>query len=588
MPTSVVTSDGKKQELLKLGVDCGECILCGGCIDACTHDSRVYEDDMDDFLADLKKGKQISMLVAPAFHLLYPDEYKKILGYFKSLGVNKFYNISFGADITTWAYIKHIQETGTRGWIAQPCPVVVRYVEYHQTNILNKLMPVQSPMMSAAIYLRKYKGVTDSLAFLSPCVAKKLEIESKRGLGMIDYNVTFNNTIAKTKAAGLHNFSEIDDSEIEYGLGSMFPVPGGLRQNVEFYLGADVPIIQIEGEHHLYPYLQSLGVGKRRGEEPLLIDALNCARGCVYGTATEFRHTNNDIAMTEANMIKRSTHIKSKNADLKIPEERLKALNEQFASLKLSDFMCSYENQGLNTRKVTSAEIDAAFKSLLKNTREDRVLNCGSCGYHTCNDLAEAMVRGINVKDSCVYYVRERLNEQKDYQLVVLNAFKDVTEMLRTLSEDNVQTNESVAEINKTVSNAISHGEIMRKTLEEVQGEVGKINEAYNEIITIARRTNLLSINANIEAAHAGTYGKGFAVVAGEVGNLAKKSMATASKNTENSELIANVINKLVVNTNTFMNQIDHIKQSTDEITGNVNDVTQRTEEILKIIDELE
>ncbi len=56
-----------------------------------------------------------------------------------------------------------------------------------------------------------------------------------------------------------------------------------------------------------------------------------------------------------------------------------------------------------------------------------------------------------------------------------------------------------------------------------------KINELAAEILSIAGKTNLLSLNASIEAARAGEAGKGFAVVAGSIANLADTSKETAS-----------------------------------------------------------
>lgn len=54
--------------------------------------------------------------------------------------------------------------------------------------------------------------------------------------------------------------------------------------------------------------------------------------------------------------------------------------------------------------------------------------------------------------------------------------------------------------------------------------ELSKINQLATEILSIANKTNLLSLNASIEAARAGEAGKGFAVVAGEIGTLADTS----------------------------------------------------------------
>lgn len=60
--------------------------------------------------------------------------------------------------------------------ISQPCPAVVGYIERYAPELLPKLFPVQSPMMCAAIYAKKEMGVSDKLAFIRPCIAKKAEM----------------------------------------------------------------------------------------------------------------------------------------------------------------------------------------------------------------------------------------------------------------------------------------------------------------------------------------------------------------------------------------------------------------------------
>ena len=65
-------------------------------------------------------------------------------------------------------------------------------------------------------------------------------------------------------------------------------------------------------------------------------------------------------------------------------------------------------------------------------------------------------------------------------------------------------------------------------TLEELQSLM-RIDEMASQILDITSQTNLLSLNASIEAARVGDAGKGFAVVAGEIGNLASNSSKTAT-----------------------------------------------------------
>ena len=67
------------------------CIKCGDCFDVCRHGARDYDDDTAFFLDDLKAGKKYSVIVATAFIANYPNDYKKIFGYLKELGVVDIY-----------------------------------------------------------------------------------------------------------------------------------------------------------------------------------------------------------------------------------------------------------------------------------------------------------------------------------------------------------------------------------------------------------------------------------------------------------------------------------------------------------------
>ena len=184
------------------------------------------------FFEDLEKGEPISLLVAPSFPANYPETYAKVFGKLKELGVNRIISVSFGADITTWGYIKYIQEHDFYGGISQPCPAVVGYIERYMPELLPKLFPVQSPLMCAAIYARKELGITDRLAFISPCIAKKLEIDDPNNHGVVSYNVTFTHLMDHVEKHKL--YGEPCQDEIEYGLGSIYPMPGGLKDKFMF------------------------------------------------------------------------------------------------------------------------------------------------------------------------------------------------------------------------------------------------------------------------------------------------------------------------------------------------------------------
>ena len=104
---SVPSKNGQNQRIEVHGENC---INCGACFDACEHQARSFYDDTERFFHDLNRGERISVILAPAFEANYPDTYGNILGGLKKLGVKHFISVSFGADITTWAYINYISK----------------------------------------------------------------------------------------------------------------------------------------------------------------------------------------------------------------------------------------------------------------------------------------------------------------------------------------------------------------------------------------------------------------------------------------------------------------------------------------------
>lgn len=112
--------------------------------------ARDYDDDTDKFFEDLKKGTSISILAAPAIKTNFKN-YGKLFGYLKSLGVNVFYDVSLGADITTWGYLRAIKKDNLHSVIAQPCPSIVNYIQKFKHDLISSLAPIHSPLICNAI-----------------------------------------------------------------------------------------------------------------------------------------------------------------------------------------------------------------------------------------------------------------------------------------------------------------------------------------------------------------------------------------------------------------------------------------------------
>ena len=430
----------EEEGMARIDVDGSKCVACGSCIDVCHHGAREYMDDTERFFEDLKNGEQISLLLAPAFKANYPDEYESVIGGLKELGVNRIISVSFGADITTWGYLNYIKKYDFTGGISQPCPAVVSYIERYLPELIPKLFPVQSPLMCAAVYARKEMGITDRFAFISPCIAKKLEIEDPNNAGLVQYNVTFEHLMRYVDEHGISGPGT--RSEIEYGLGSFYPTPGGLAENVRWFLGDQVFIRQIEGERRLYEWMHLNEDRIKDNRTPFLfIDALNCEKGCICGTATNPEMSKTDDALYALLDIRERAKNSQKGdawSRQDTPAERLENFNRQFSNLDLEDYLRGYTDRSSECRFLLpdEKELEEIFVSMNKLDEESRHIDCTCCGYDSCHQMATAIFNGFNHRDNCIYYEKTMVRELEIEKAVAEEATRAKSSFLANMSHE--------------------------------------------------------------------------------------------------------------------------------------------------------
>lgn len=600
----------------KIWVNSDSCVACGACLDACGHDARVYHDDTEKFFADLKSGKKISVIVAPAFLANYPKDYKRVLGYLKSLGVNHIYSVSFGADITTWGYLKYITENNFIGGISQPCPVVVDYVEKYIPKLLPRMMPVQSPMMCMAIYIKKYLKLSDDLAFISPCVAKKQEMNDKNNHGYVKYNVTFLKLMQKI-GREYTNSPEYND-ELEYGLGSLYPMPGGLRENVEHFLGKAQVVRQVEGELEAYRYLEEyLKRVEQKAELPFMVDVLNCSKGCIYGTATDPAKNTDDVLLTlsrmrdmDAKEVHKKGRLRKANKSpwlqQSTPKERLANLMEAFKDLHLSDFIRKYDTtKQIKVNEPSASELAKIYESMLKDTPLKQNINCSACGYNTCKDMAYAIYNHVNAKENCIHYIKElaenesikleKINEEQRLEharrLQMIDAIKvqftTLSNAVTELNEANEASANEATDLAGKLHDISSFCYQLEDSLASILNFIDIYKNTSESIVSIANKTNLLSLNASIEAARAGEQGRGFAVVAEEIRKLSTSIKTLIVKDNQQAEETIPVVDESVHSIKELIENINHMSDRIATIAANSEEIAAQTTSVQVMADDL-
>ncbi|MCL2398420.1 MAG: methyl-accepting chemotaxis protein [Defluviitaleaceae bacterium] len=174
----------------------------------------------------------------------------------------------------------------------------------------------------------------------------------------------------------------------------------------------------------------------------------------------------------------------------------------------------------------------------------------------------------------------------------VRNAIDILTDKTQKSAQDLQSAEEFSQQVRKAANIGAKHMEDMATTMEEIKQSSSEVVKVANIIEGIAFQTNLLSLNASIEATRAGEHGKGFAVVAEEVRNLAARS-AKAARDT--SEMIMNSIAHVdegvakSVQTNEALHTIVEMMDNASTVMTNITNVScEQANEITRIQNSME
>ena len=229
-------------------------------------------------------------------------------------------------------------------------------------------------------------------------------------------------------------------------------------------------------------------------------------------------------------------------------------INPMISTLRttINQMLETLEENMIELEKVTKAYANNDFREKISISPKlkDRLLTVMQ-GVNILGDSLSASAK-INLKNgqtlesnastmkNSMYNLASKANEQA----ASLEETSAAVEEITSITRNNAENTSKMASLGETVSTAVNDGQnLATKTaasMEEINTKVTSINEAITVIDQIAFQTNILSLNAAVEAATAGEAGKGFAVVAAEVRNLASRS-AEAAKEIKNLVEDANI-----------------------------------------------
>lgn len=171
-------------------------------------------------------------------------------------------------------------------------------------------------------------------------------------------------------------------------------------------------------------------------------------------------------------------------------------------------------------------------------------------GFNQFTEKLQGIVSGIKLSKDSLAFVGSRMNMNAEQTADNINnvyaSIEDMQNIILTQNDSVEHTASTIKQIAANIAELERKQELVNSKIQEIADQSKTLQGANRVIATIAARTNLLAINAAIEASHAGEVGRGFNVVAEEIRKLAENSAKESGKITEEIQQIMASVSDVV------------------------------------------
>lgn len=422
-PTQAIRVRGRKASILG-----DRCIDCGECVRVCPNRAIVPQTSS---FSDFSKFKYTIAIPSPVLYAHFGKDVlpSTILNALRLIGFDDAYDVACASESVSIAIQEYLDANERpKPFISPFCPAIVRLLQIRYPNLLDNLIPIESPMEIAAREAKRKKmeelGLKENeigAIYLTPCPAKMVAIKSppRKKHSFIDGAIP----ISELYPTLLQALAQVDSRQKTEkqvrGIGLGWPIVGGQVSSLK-----REDCIAIAGLNDVIRIFEEIENGKLKDIQ--YIECHTCPTACTGGSLNA---ENPYIARSK--VLRLLEKFGSKPCQ---PREKIKDLyQKKFFSLpgKIS----------ASPLQPLDNDLQLAIQKMRKKQEFYATLpqiDCSACGSPTCLTFAEDVVQGNLTADDCVFIAIKKFESiSSDLLETVLKHSRKIRDNTKTNKYEN-------------------------------------------------------------------------------------------------------------------------------------------------------
>jgi len=376
-----------------------KCVDCGLCVNECGNRGHVVRDDTAVVL-DLLRGRTpvVALLATEFAAALHPLTTAQIERALETLGFLGIESTLLGEELVAREYERVHAREDMLFVLRSTCPVANRFVQKYYPAFAPALAPVVPPYVAQARLIKAAYEVDVSVVYVSPCYARKDEAFDPQFGGAVDACIDFielRYLIEHADGYPARGRATRQSARRPHLLKEVSLTDGFPRHTLASRDMTDSAVHVVRGLPALDRLLRAMAAGEAA---PAIVDMLNC-EGCIDGPAV-----NPGLSLFAKRNIERAAN--------EMPGTTRVSTRELLGVLPTVDLVRSFGAAPVVEPEPSVAELASVLAA--GGFSEDDVIDCGACGYPTCEAHARAIYQGLSTWEMCFPLQRSRLRDASE------------------------------------------------------------------------------------------------------------------------------------------------------------------------------